>query len=66
MQFRGSHKFFAGFVLFTLLVTVSGGCAWCQDTVTSKYRSSLPASPRAKGVLHPSGCEDGNDSRQCY
>jgi VWFA-related protein len=31
MQFRGSHKFLAGFVLFTLLVTVFGAGAWCQE-----------------------------------
>jgi Ca-activated chloride channel family protein len=31
MQFRGSHNFLAGFVLFTLLVTVFGAPAWCQD-----------------------------------
>jgi VWFA-related protein len=32
MQIRGRHNIRAGFVLFTLLVTVFGACALCQDT----------------------------------
>jgi Ca-activated chloride channel family protein len=32
MQFRGSHNILAGFVLFTLLITLFGAGALCQDT----------------------------------
>jgi Ca-activated chloride channel homolog len=32
VRFPGSHNILAGFVLFTILVTVFGACALCQDT----------------------------------
>ena len=70
MQFHGSHKILAGFVLFTLFVAVFGACALSQDTPQVNIIPRFRPTPGrrepsirldVKMVMIPANVTDKND-----